>query len=171
MHAADALPLPPPRYSDRVLPAYAYLPGGSLPHPVRDPAGHSHRADPPEPLLPPERWAGQGDYLHGVDLFNAGYFWEAHEAWEGLWQQATGVQRQYLHGMIQLAAAMLKQRCGLPRGARRLAERAAARLTPIAAAHARYMGTAMADVERALQQLKTAPGHVRFAIHLDPTPP
>jgi uncharacterized protein len=24
----------------------------------------------------------------GLDVFNHGYYWEAHEAWEGLWQVA-----------------------------------------------------------------------------------
>ncbi len=27
-------------------------------------------------------------FLWGLDLFNHGYYWEAHEAWEGLWQVA-----------------------------------------------------------------------------------
>ncbi|MER9007639.1 DUF309 domain-containing protein [Mesorhizobium sp. M0862] len=25
----------------------------------------------------------------GIDLFNHGYYWEAHEAWEPLWQTAN----------------------------------------------------------------------------------
>lgn len=49
---------------------------------------------------------------HGVDLFNHGYFWEAHEAWEEPWQveRRDSAHRLYLQGLIRLAAAALKYR-------------------------------------------------------------
>ena len=34
---------------------------------------------------PPRVGARCADWLFGVDLFNAFFFWEAHESWEGLW--------------------------------------------------------------------------------------
>nr|WP_244447982.1 DUF309 domain-containing protein [Neorhizobium vignae] len=50
----------------------------------------------------------------GQDLFNHGYYWEAHEAWEGLWQAAKrGSQlRAFLKGLILLSAAGVKIREG-----------------------------------------------------------
>jgi RimJ/RimL family protein N-acetyltransferase len=50
----------------------------------------------------------------GLDLFNGGFYWEAHEAWEALWMQAkpASASRFYLQGLIQFAAAMLKSRRG-----------------------------------------------------------
>jgi predicted metal-dependent hydrolase len=50
------------------------------------------------------------DYLYGVDLYNHGYWWEAHESWEGLWQltDKSGVQGQFLQGLIQCSACHLK---------------------------------------------------------------
>ena len=67
------------------FPPYAYLPGRE-PHPVRDPTGHSYHVE-PIPLAA-EPSLGSDIFLWGLDLFNHGYYWEAHEAWEGLWQVA-----------------------------------------------------------------------------------
>lgn len=41
----------------------------------------------------------------GVDHFNQREFWEAHEAWEELWLEASTEMHQFLQGLIQLAAA------------------------------------------------------------------
>jgi hypothetical protein len=117
-----------PRYQpDRTFPPYAYLPGSGLPHPRRDPQGHSHQAPEqiPEPLDAVD-WSGCSTYLYGIDLFNHGYYWEAHEAWEGLWLAAgrMGVTAEFLKGLIKLAAAGLKIRQQRPRGVRRHALRA-----------------------------------------------
>jgi hypothetical protein len=65
-------------------------------------------------------------FLWGVDLFNAGCYWEAHEIWESLWHAAgrTGPAADFLKGLIKLAAAGVKLREGRPAGLRRHAERA-----------------------------------------------
>jgi predicted metal-dependent hydrolase len=54
------------------------------------------------------------DFLWGQDLFNHGYYWEAHEAWEGLWQTANrGTPlRAFLKALILLSAAGIKIREG-----------------------------------------------------------
>ena len=41
----------------------------------------------------------------GLALYRAGYFWEAHEAWEPLWLAAppNSRERALLQGLIQLA--------------------------------------------------------------------
>ena len=66
---------------EKSFPPYAYLPGRQ-PHPVRDPAGHSYHVE-PMPVAA-EAPLGSDVFLWGLDLFNHGYYWEAHEAWEGL---------------------------------------------------------------------------------------
>jgi hypothetical protein len=85
------------------LPPYAYLPGKN-PHPVRDPAGHSYHVE-PIPVAA-DVSLGSGAFLWGLDLFNHGYYWEAHEAWEGLWQVAdrNGTLRTLFKGLILLSA-------------------------------------------------------------------
>lgn len=45
----------------------------------------------------------------GAALFNAGHWWEAHEAWEGEWMKATGTERQFIQALILLAAALHKR--------------------------------------------------------------
>ncbi len=102
----------------RPFPAYAYLPG-RMPHPVRDAAGHSHGAAPHDAPGVAWRW--------GLDLFNHGYYWEAHEAWEGPWRAAADeATRALLKGLILLAAAGVKLREGKDAAAVRHAGRAAA---------------------------------------------
>ena len=139
-------PAPPRLAPDRPLPPYAYQPGRN-PHPVRDPGGHSFGKEPDEPDAPdPTRWRECGDYLYGIDLFNHGFYWEAHEAWEGLWHALgrRGVTATYVQALINLAAAGFKARWGNVRGVRanaqtaaRLFESAARQLGPDSG---RYMG-------------------------------
>jgi hypothetical protein len=108
-----------PRYvPEEPLPPYAFVPGQS-PHPISDPAGHSFGHRPETPAAPdPERWHECRPYLRGLDLFNHGYYWEAHEVWESLWQAAgrKGVLADFLKGLIKLAAAGVKHREGKPEG-------------------------------------------------------
>lgn len=71
-----------------------------------------------------------GQWRRGLALFEAGEFWEAHEAWEELWQ-ATHKQScagLVLRGLIQAAAACLKSVQGQERGVAILSERAAGTL-------------------------------------------
>lgn len=45
----------------------------------------------------------------GARLFNAGEWWEAHEAWEAVWARATGPERTFVQALILLAAALHKR--------------------------------------------------------------
>ena len=111
----------------RAFPPYAFLPGRD-PHPTRDPHGHSFGA-PEEPVQrrPPAEWRASAPYLFGADLYNHGFLWEAHEAWESLWHACgrKGPVATFLKGLIKLAAAGVKTRQGIPEGTRRHAARAA----------------------------------------------
>jgi hypothetical protein len=109
------------------LPPYAYLPGKN-PHPVRDPAGHSYHVEPIPVSV--EGSLGSDAFLWGLDLFNHGYYWEAHEAWEGLWRVADrdGPLRMLFKGLILLSAAGVKIREHKNAAAARHTMRAAAML-------------------------------------------
>ena len=91
------------------FPPYAYLPGRE-PHPVRDPTGHSYHVE-PIPVAA-EAPLASDIFLWGLDLFNHGYYWEAHEAWESLWQVAErgSSLRMLFKGLILLSAAGVKIR-------------------------------------------------------------
>lgn len=109
------------------LPPYAYVPG-RRPHPTRDPRGHAHGQpeEPPPAPLDPIAWPKSRPYLRGIELFEHGYYWEAHEVWEGLWIAAgrEGPVAELLRGLILLAAAGVKIRQGRGRGAATLGARA-----------------------------------------------
>lgn len=39
----------------------------------------------------------------GVEQFNTGFFFEAHDTWEELWMETTGSHRLFYQGLIQTA--------------------------------------------------------------------
>jgi predicted metal-dependent hydrolase len=45
---------------------------------------------------------------HGIELFNSGRYWDAHEAWEGDWMpDRKGPDSGFYKGLIQVAAGCL----------------------------------------------------------------
>jgi predicted metal-dependent hydrolase len=108
------------------LPPYAYVPG-QQPHPRRDPRGHGFRPPTSHGDADLAAWRDSACFLAGVDLFNEGYYWEAHEAWEALWLAAgrQGPAVALLRGLIVLAASGVKWRQGRQAAASRMAHRAA----------------------------------------------
>jgi hypothetical protein len=136
------------RYApQRSFPSYAYLPGRD-PHPTRDPRGHSHESarggeEHEVGYLVADLWRENEEYLFGVDLYNHGFLWEAHEAWESLWHAAKhdADQALFLQGLIQCSAASLKIPMQQPNGLAKLAEIGTGRLEKVArAAGPKYMG-------------------------------
>ncbi len=54
----------------------------------------------------------------GVELFNAGRYWDAHEAWEEAWMpDRRGADAGFYKGLIQVAAGCLHYGRGNRRGA------------------------------------------------------
>jgi hypothetical protein len=155
-------PDPPVRLTRRAFPPYAYVPGRE-PHPVTDPAGHSHGVR--EEVLRlgerelPRDWRRVEEYLYGIDLFNAAFFWEAHESWEAVWhavarESAVG---GFLQGLIQASASLLQRHCGRDRGALNLLVRSKGNLEGAhewleASGRDAYMGVELAAWERALER-------------------
>ena len=70
-----------------------------------------------------------GAWAEGARLFNAGEYWEAHEALEPPWMAAEGLGKRLYAGVILLAAAMHKaHKMGNARGGRRNYAKALAHL-------------------------------------------
>lgn len=133
-------------------PAYAYRPGRD-PHPTRDPDGHSHGVpDDRSRSEDPELWAESRRYLRGIDLFNHGFGWEAHEVWESLWLRPNDpVQARWLQALIQLAAASVQESIGHADGRARLCHRALEHLRHVDRDGRRvYMGLDVSTLQRAL---------------------
>lgn len=64
----------------------------------------------------------------GVALYNAGRYWEAHEALETVWRATRGPARPLWQGLIQAAAAMLHRERGNAHGLAAQGEAAVAKL-------------------------------------------
>jgi len=148
-----------PRYAaDRPFPVYRFVPG-LAPHPVRDPKGHSYRAIEPIPeIISGNNWRQSGPYLYGIDLYHQGYFWEAHDAWEGLWKVADedSLDANFLQALILNAAAQLKAHTRRAIGVRTHSQAARWRLARIRArgydnSDMRFFGVEVADL---IEQLK-----------------
>jgi len=59
-------------------------------------------------------------YVRGIEYFNACEFFEAHEAWEEIWQEEFGPSRKFYQGLIQAAVALHHFGNGNIRGAKKV---------------------------------------------------
>ena len=78
----------------------------------------------------------QSDWLDiGIEHFNEGRFWHAHEDWEALWISLKGNASKELidgvQGIIQIAAMLLNHQRKKARGVVRLWAKSSAKLTPV----------------------------------------
>jgi len=117
-----------PRYGPPApLPSHAFVPGRTPRPPDASP-------------LPPEQ-----AFLRGIDLYHAGYLWEAHEQWESVWRATEDpAKRDFLQALVQIAASLLKARMGNAHGAAKLAARAREHLARVDGE--RCMGLALAPL-------------------------
>ena len=117
-------PQPRKRRTQYPFPSYRYVPG-KHPHPFRHPQGHqmTHRSF----CAHEEDWEHKA-FLFAADLFDHGFWWEAHELWEQCWLQAEGHKKQCFQGLIQLCAALLKHHMGHTQARDRLFQRAKEKL-------------------------------------------
>ena len=110
------------RYSARPFPPYAFVPG-LYPHPTENPKGHLYgKTESTVGLFDFKEWRKNENYLYGVDLYNFAYFWESHEALEGIWKNLPKENggRDFFQGLIQISAAFLKWHIQEKRGAEQL---------------------------------------------------
>lgn len=99
------------RYTDLELPGH---PPGQKPEDVMWNASGSYSIK-----TVPAFWHEDVVYLYGVDLFNAHYFWEAHEVWERKWiffKAHHESHAAWMQGMIQIAASFCKGVQNNPQG-------------------------------------------------------
>ena len=111
-----------------------YLPTAPIPKTPYWPG--VNQRDPDFHILPRSdqtQWREHPGYLHGIDLFNHGCYWEAHEAWEDLWLPLEKIDPVRIHtqGLIQASAALLKIRLQQPLPASSIWHRGKARLEEI----------------------------------------
>src|SRR5690242_13966201 len=67
-------------------------------------------------------------FEEGATLFNAGQYFDCHEAWEDVWRELHGDERRFVQGLIQIAVGLYHASRWNVAGARGLFARAVARL-------------------------------------------
>lgn len=88
-------------------------------------------------------------FKHGLDLFNSGRYWDAHEAWEREWMpDRKGPDAGFYKGLIQVAAGCLHYTRHNRRGAVNKWTSGAEYLRPYLPAH---MGLALAPLVAAVE--------------------
>ncbi len=94
----------------------------------------------------------------GLDLFNGGEWFEAHEAWEDAWHNVSGTKKKFYQGLIQCAVVVEHVRRGNPRGVRSVWETAQTKFVGLADV---YMGVnirrLLADVENVIRPVLELP--------------
>jgi len=105
-----------------IRPPYAYLPGRMGRHP-----GHLFerlRAS-IRPGMGIQELADSAAFQAGLVYLRSGFYWEAHEVLEPVWQALppSSRERQFTQALIQLANAGVKQRLGRAAAFKRLREK------------------------------------------------
>ncbi|MGZ4834263.1 MAG: DUF309 domain-containing protein [Terriglobales bacterium] len=93
------------------------------------------------------------EFHHGLSLFNAGHFFEAHEVWEDVWRAAPADEKKFLQGLIQVAVALHHHSRGNLRGARSLLARALRNLSDYPES---YAGVDLARVRSTIAECQGA---------------
>jgi len=100
------------------------------------------------------------EYIAGIDLYNAGEFHAAHDAWEERWMGEVGPQEKlFLQAMIQSAVAFHHLEIGRPGAARRMYQMAREKFARLG--HKVFMSLDLEEyqsqLDRALSWLLTVP--------------
>jgi uncharacterized protein len=101
------------------LPSVCHVPGSgsqpeqSLLETVKNLAPNPTRAD---------NWCENDAYRYAWRLFEARFYWEAHEVWECVWWRAAPAspERALLQGLIQIANSLLKQSTGRTKASQKI---------------------------------------------------
>lgn len=113
------------------------------------------------------------EYMAGIDLYNAGEFHAAHDAWEERWMGEVGQQEKlFLQAMIQSAVAFHHLEIGRPGAARRMHEMAKEKFARLGTNV--FMSLDLEDyqaqLDRALSWLSSVPDP-RVLVQPEITPP
>ena len=101
----------------------------------------------------------------GIAYFNAGKFFDAHEAWEHLWHECPVADRRFVQSLIQAAVALYHWNNGNAAGARTLLARGRAKAADYPPVHhALPLADLWAGVEAAIVRNESPP---RIALAAD----
>lgn len=98
-------------------------------------------------------------FHEGIELFNDSEWFEAHETWEDIWREASGVRKSFYQGLIQSAVTLEHVRRGNPRGVRSVWQTCVPKFDGLTDV---YMGV---DIRRLLGELESS---IRSILDLPP---
>lgn len=156
--------VPTGRRSGLPLPERVYIPQQNTRHP--DGAFDPVRAQ-ADPITRSENASRNIAWLHGLDLLESGFYWEAHEVLEAVWLNAppNTPERTLVQGVIQLANAALKHRMKRRKAALRLCDIADALIAEAKPDHSSKLRGHVMDLS--LETLSEAIDRVRASVRTD----
>lgn len=141
------------------LPSQPHVPGKSE-RPTVSPAFDAAAAAPAYTV--DQMWPENVTYLYGIDLYQSGFFWEAHEVWEPVWLRSAGNSRERLlvQGLIQLSNACLKIAMERPDAAARLLAIARDKVSEAAVGGPAIMGIALTPLADGIAEFAGKLSHI-----------
>lgn len=91
----------------------------------------------------------------GIDSFNSGDYWQAHEFWEAGWKTLQGPERTYIQALIQFCGALVHLQKGRLGPAQSLSNLALQKLSESPGPHF----VVIAKVKDVLVMIQTGTGH------------
>ena len=105
-------------------------------------------------------------FRRGIELFNKGEFFDAHEVLEDVWRAAPGPEKKFLQGLTQIAVGLHHHSRGNVIGARSSLARGSKNLSPYAehhsGIHVAELRAAVAAWSAALENGAAVPSHPRI---------
>jgi hypothetical protein len=98
--------------TQRLRPQFPFPPAAYVPGVNKHP-GHLFKGLwPPVACFNQDNWQSSDSYFFGFDLYHHGFYWEAHEVWEEIWQicKKEHPQGSLLKSLIFLTGAALKSK-------------------------------------------------------------
>ena len=93
----------------------------------------------------------------GINFFNAGRYFEAHESWEDLWRTTKGPLRLFYQGLVQAAVGLHHLNRGNLNGARAQLSKSIAKLSEYPARFCRIdNGKLVQELRRVLERGEVA---------------
>ena len=122
------------------------------------------------PVLSPEE--RRRLFHEGIDLFNRGEHFEAHETWEEIWRSTTPEPRDLFQGLIQVAVAMRHLESHNIRGASILLRAGMGRLQRYPAVYkGLHLAAWLQRLETLLEYLDTLPSPTAYQFNPAQVPP
>ena len=105
-------------------------------------------------------------FRRGIEVFNRGEFFDAHEVLEDVWRAAPDEEKKFLQGLIQVAVGLHHHSTGNKVGARSLLARAEKNLSSyeegFGGVKLSALRTRLAEWIRALDDSRPAPATLRI---------